>query len=261
LAQSPWAQSLGAQIPDLGIIWQELTMLLLAAIMGIILASIARAYRADGMFWHGWHLQQWGKAGAFSLNTMALMSALLSIIILWSATHSAASPLHLALLLVTGWLLLLASLVDFLILQLPRLLNISIGVLGLAEALLTPRLPALNTSDIAAFLHISPLGDRLTGACIAFIGLMLVQTCYQRLRQRTGIGLGDIWLSAAIACWIGWQALPWLLFGASMSALFAISGYTLMHRKIYAQSHATHRFAFGPWLALAGWGLICWQRV
>ena len=84
------------------------------------------------------------------------------------------------------------------------------------------------------------LPDAVLGAMAGYGVLWLVQRAYRRLRGREGLGSGDLKLTAMLGGWLGWEALPGIVFLASLGGI----GAGLMKRG---------PFAFGPWLALAGW--------
>ena len=90
----------------------------------------------------------------------------------------------------------------------------------------------------AAFL--ASLPDAVLGAMAGYGVLWIVQRTYRRLRGREGLGSGDLKLTAMLGGWLGWEALPGIVFLASLGG--AANG--LVQRG---------PFAFGPWLALAGW--------
>lgn len=90
-----------------------------------------------------------------------------------SAWWLATSSLELALLLITGWLLLLAASIDALSQKLPRALNLSIGILGLLQAVLF--VPETMTA-------------RLLGGTIGFLLLIGIRLVYRSIRHRDGLG-------------------------------------------------------------------------
>lgn len=87
---------------------------------------------------------------------------------------------------------------------------------------------------------LATLPDAVLGAMAGYGVLWLVQRTYRRLRGREGLGSGDLKLTAMLGGWLGWEALPGIVFLASLGGV----GAGLVKRG---------PFAFGPWLALAGW--------
>ena len=87
---------------------------------------------------------------------------------------------------------------------------------------------------------LATLEDAVLGAMAGYGVLWLVQRAYRRLRGREGLGSGDLKLTAMLGGWLGWEALPGIIFLASLGGI----GAGLVQRG---------PFAFGPWLALAGW--------
>ena len=88
--------------------------------------------------------------------------------------------------------------------------------------------------------YLAALPDAVLGAMAGYGVLWLVQRAYRRLRGREGLGSGDLKLTAMLGGWLGWEALPGIVFLASLGGI----GAGLVKRG---------PFAFGPWLALAGW--------
>ena len=62
------------------------------------------------------------------------------------------------------------------------------------------------------------------------------------------MGQGDFKLLAALGAWLGWQMLPLVIVISSFTgvcvALVSI---------VYFKRHQGQAFAFGPYLAIAGW--------
>ena len=109
----------------------------------------------------------------------------------------------------------------------------------LPDAITLPMLWAgIGFNLIGGFL--APLPDAVLGAMTGYGALWLVQRVYRRLRGREGLGSGDLKLTAMLGGWLGWEALPGIVFLASLGGV----GAGLVRRG---------PFAFGPWLALAGW--------
>ena len=84
------------------------------------------------------------------------------------------------------------------------------------------------------------LPESVLGAMLGYGLLWLVQRTYRLVRGREGLGSGDLKLTAMLGAWLGWTALPGVVFLASLGGVAA----GLAKRG---------PFAFGPWLALAGW--------
>ena len=109
----------------------------------------------------------------------------------------------------------------------------------LPDAITLPMLWAGIGFNLAgAFLATLP--EAVLGAMAGYGFLWLVQRAYRRLRGREGLGSGDLKLTAMLGGWLGWEALPGIVFLASLGGI--------------AAGLATRGpFPFGPWLALAGW--------
>ncbi len=108
-----------------------------------------------------------------------------------------------------GWLLLTLAALDVKHHWLPDRLTAILVLSGLLTGLLlTP--PALF--------------DRLIGGLAGFASLAIIAALYKALRGREGLGGGDPKMLAGVGCWLGWQALPLVILGASLVGLvFAIS--------------------------------------
>lgn len=148
-------------------------------------------------------------------------------------------PLAATLSMLVGWWLLLLALIDAEHGRLPDLLTLPLVIAGLAMAVLAP-LPALAT----------PLESGL-GALCGFGLFYGVGRLYAAWRGRAGLGLGDAKLLAALGAWLGVEGLAPLILIAALSGL----GAALLTGKRQAQD----AIAFGPFLALAGGGLVWWR--
>lgn len=136
-----------------------------------------------------------------------------------------------------GWLLIAQAVADLRYLTLPDSLNLAILVLGfVALALLAP----------------ASLADALIGVVAGFLSLAAVALVYERLRGRTGLGLGDAKLLGALGAWTGWIGLPSTVLIAAVAAGLAILAVRLLGRRITA----TTEIPFGPFLALGAWIVI-----
>jgi leader peptidase (prepilin peptidase)/N-methyltransferase len=142
-------------------------------------------------------------------------------------------PLALATMAFGWWLLLIAAL-DAENEWLPDLLT----------------LPLIPAGLLAAWAGLGPpLLDRLIGCAAGWLALSLLALGYRRLRGRDGLGGGDPKLLAALGSWLGWQALPFVLLGASLLGLVAM----LMMRVRGQRITAATRLPLGALMALAAW--------
>jgi leader peptidase (prepilin peptidase)/N-methyltransferase len=96
------------------------------------------------------------------------------------------------------------------------------------------------------------LDAALRGTVFAAIFLAL-RMLYRRIRQRQGIGLGDVKLAGVAGAWLGWTTIP---IAVEIAALAALAGYG-MRQYIYGRPvQATQRVPFGLFFAPAIW--LCW---
>jgi len=130
-----------------------------------------------------------------------------------------------------GWLLVALAALDLRHFWLPDRLTAAVALLGVAGAF--------------AGLHPPPL-DRLIGGVGGFALLWSIGAAYRLVRKREGLGAGDPKLFGAIGLWVGWQALPFVLLGASAAGL----GMALM-LMLRQRVTATTRLPLGTLLAVA----------
>jgi leader peptidase (prepilin peptidase)/N-methyltransferase len=83
--------------------------------------------------------------------------------------------------------------------------------------------------------------------------LLAVSAVYSRLRQRQGIGFGDVKLASVAGVWLGWAMLP---IAFEIAALVALASYALRQRILRRAIRSTSRLPFGLFLAPAIW--LCW---
>ncbi len=144
-----------------------------------------------------------------------------------------------ALLTVIGWWLLLLALIDAEHGRLPDVLTLPLAATGVAAATLLP-LPGL----------VAPCASGL-GAVTGFLLFVAVDRLYRAWRGRVGLGRGDAKLLAALGAWLRLEGLAPLILLAAVAAI----GLALLR----GQRRGDDALAFGPWLALAGFGLFWWQ--
>lgn len=135
-----------------------------------------------------------------------------------------------------GWLLLPLAMLDARHFWLPHRLSWILTLTGLALGGLAMRGIGLDVSAI----------DRAIGAAAGFAGLWLIAAVYRRVRGRDGLGGGDAPMLAGIGAWIGWTALPFVLFFAAIAGL----GIALL-RRANGERTAEMRLPLGTLLALA----------
>jgi len=138
--------------------------------------------------------------------------------------------------LIFTWVLIVLTFIDFDTQQLPDRFTLPLGGLGLA----------VNSF----FLFTSPQ-IAIWGYVLGFISLWSVATLYKLLRKQDGMGMGDFKLLAALGAWMGAPML--FLIILLSSAVGAIIG-TILLRK-HGESLP---FAFGPYIAIAGWIAFLW---
>lgn len=109
-------------------------------------------------------------------------------------------------------------------------------------------LPGIMAGFILSFF--SPLISRLDSLIGILCGggiLYGIALLYFFLRKQEGMGGGDIKLLAMIGAFLGWQALPFVIFASSLSG--ALVGILVM--VIERQEGLSTRIPFGPFLSLA----------
>lgn len=92
----------------------------------------------------------------------------------------------------------------------------------------------------------------LRGAALAML-FLAVRLGYRTLRQREGIGLGDVKLAAVAGAWLGWLTIP---IAVEIAAVAALTWY--MARQIVRERsiERTNRLPFGLFFAPSIW--LCW---
>ena len=119
------------------------------------------------------------------------------------------------------------------------------------------RLPTVLTLPLGALgLIISPLMtgafiDHLIGMGLAFVVALSIAQGYRALRNRDGLGGGDVKLLAAAGAWVGWESVFIVLLVSCVAAL----PYAIFTARVSKSS----TLPFGPFIAAATWTVWCWQ--
>jgi leader peptidase (prepilin peptidase)/N-methyltransferase len=92
----------------------------------------------------------------------------------------------------------------------------------------------------------------LRGLVLA-LGFLALRDIYYRLRQRQGIGLGDVKLAAVAGAWLDWPLIPAAIEIAAVLALIVYIASQLVLRQPF---RATAKMPFGVFFAPAIW--FCW---
>ena len=91
--------------------------------------------------------------------------------------------------------------------------------------------------------------QRLAAGALLFLGGCLLRTIYRVLRNRDGLGFGDVKFVLAGAPWIGLEGVPTLLLLAVTSATVSLVILRVSGERL-SRSDA---ISFGPHLAVALW--------
>jgi len=133
-----------------------------------------------------------------------------------------------------GWTLLALAAIDQRRFILPDMLTLPLMFGGLT---------------VAQMLAPEQVLDHLLGGVIGFGGFWAIAWLYRNLRDRDGLGAGDVKLMGALGTWVAWQGVPTLIFYAAVAGLVSAAVMTVMGRRV----SSTSRIAFGPYLCLSGW--------
>ncbi len=91
------------------------------------------------------------------------------------------------------------------------------------------------------------------GAVAGYLIFTSVTLLFRWVRGIDGLGGGDAKLLAAGGAWLGWTALPIVVFAASLLGLL----WALAGRARVTEWDAGRRLAFGPFLAIGIWTAWC----
>lgn len=139
-----------------------------------------------------------------------------------------------------GWLLLTLAALDVKHHWLPDRLTVILALSGL----------------LASLLIVSPTFlDRLTGGLAGYAALAIVAAAYKYIRGRDGLGGGDPKMLGAIGCWLGWQALPLVILGASLVGILVAISWRLRGESVTRES----MLPLGSLMAVAAFPIWLYQ--
>ncbi|TXJ02108.1 MAG: prepilin peptidase [Acinetobacter sp.] len=138
--------------------------------------------------------------------------------------------------LIFTWVLIALTFIDFDTQLLPDRFTLPLAALGLGINSF-----AIYTSATAA----------IWGYLIGFLCLWVVYYLFKLITGKEGMGYGDFKLLAALGAWMGPLFLPLIVLLSSVVG--AIIGIVLMKMRGENQP-----FAFGPYIAIAGWVAFLW---
>ena len=138
--------------------------------------------------------------------------------------------------LILTWVLIALTFIDFDTQLLPDRYTLPLATLGLA----------VNSYS----LYTSPT-SAIWGYIIGFLCLWIVYYLFKIITGKEGMGYGDFKLLAALGAWMGPFLLPLIVLLSSFVG--AVIGIILL--KIRKENQP---FAFGPYIAIAGWIAFIW---
>ena len=138
--------------------------------------------------------------------------------------------------LILTWTLIALTFIDFDTQLLPDRFTLPLAALGLG----------INT-----FAIYTTANAAIWGYLIGFLCLWIVYYLFKVITGKEGMGYGDFKLLAALGAWMGPMMLPLIVLLSSMVG--AIIGIMLMKMRGENQP-----FAFGPYIAIAGWIAFLW---
>ncbi len=98
--------------------------------------------------------------------------------------------------------------------------------------------------------------NSLLGILLGGGSLLLVASVYQRLTGKDGMGGGDIKLLAMMGAFLGWKAVPFIIFASSL--IGSIIGVSIM---LLQKKDSKLAIPFGPYLAFAAVLYIFYGRI
>jgi len=97
--------------------------------------------------------------------------------------------------------------------------------------------------------------NSLLGILLGGGSLLLVAYAYQRVTGKDGMGGGDIKLLAMMGAFLGWKAVPFIIFASSLAG--SLIGISMM---LFQKKDSKLAIPFGPYLAFAALLYIFYGR-
>ncbi len=138
--------------------------------------------------------------------------------------------------LILTWVLITLTFIDFDTQLLPDRFTLPLAALGLG---------------INSFVLYTTASSAIWGYLIGFLCLWVVYYIFKLVTGKEGMGYGDFKLLAALGAWMGPMMLPLIVLLSSVVG--AIIGIILIKMRGENQP-----FAFGPYIAIAGWIAFLW---
>lgn len=102
--------------------------------------------------------------------------------------------------------------------------------------------------------HFAPLEDAVWGAAGGYLAMLALAEGAEFCMRRPALGGGDRKLFAAVGAWIGWQDLPFVLFGGAFLGLILFVLRQLIRGK--ALNAGRGYVPFGPCIAMAAAAML-----
>jgi len=136
-------------------------------------------------------------------------------------------------------LMLAIAAIDFRYFIIPNELTAAALALALINAA-AAQTPSIVESVAAAALR----------GAVTMLFFLSLRWLYGWLRQREGLGLGDVKLAFVAGAWLDWAMIPVAIEIAALAALMAYGAWRVFGKR---PVHATSRLPFGLFLAPAIW--------
>ena len=142
-----------------------------------------------------------------------------------------------------------------LILILVSLAYIDLRTFRLPDAITIPTMTAGLIFNYFAPFGLTDFPSAIWGAIFGYLFLWGLNWVYRLVKKQNGIGLGDAKLLSALGAWLGLNALPNILFIASLIGLIGGLAWLQLQKQSIRSA-----FPFGPFLAIAGIIELLWPQ-